>query len=153
MKSTRHVFSHNPTGVGILLSVLCVALSALGQGQHTSQVTGVPDYDLTWNTVDGGGVMFSTGGDLELSGTIGQPDAGAMSGGEFTLTGGFWFPLVPGDVDGDGGITLDDYEHFTRCMSGEGTGPAEGCASFDSDRDDDVDLKDFSAFQLRFSGS
>lgn len=27
---------------------------------------------------------------LECSGTIGQPDAGVMSGGPFTLTGGFW---------------------------------------------------------------
>jgi hypothetical protein len=25
-----------------------------------------------------------------LSGTIGQPDAGQMSGGNYTLTGGFW---------------------------------------------------------------
>jgi len=30
----------------------------------------------------------STGGEFELSGTIGQPDAGEMSGGDFTLAAG-----------------------------------------------------------------
>ena len=34
-------------------------------------------YDLTWNTIDGGGYMFSTGGGYSLGGTMGQPDAGA----------------------------------------------------------------------------
>ena len=47
-------------------------------------------YDLTWNTVDGGGYTFSTGGDYTLGGTVGQPDAGLMTGGEYTLSGGFW---------------------------------------------------------------
>ncbi len=47
-------------------------------------------YDLTWNTIDGGGGMFSTGGPYSLGGTIGQPDAGTMSGGAYTLSGGFW---------------------------------------------------------------
>ena len=47
-------------------------------------------YDLTWNTVDGGGAS-SSGSGYTLAGTIGQPDAGsAMSGGGFTLVGGFW---------------------------------------------------------------
>ena len=48
-------------------------------------------YDLTWNTVDGGGVTFATGGMYSLGGTIGQPDAGAASGGAYTLSGGFWY--------------------------------------------------------------
>ena len=47
-------------------------------------------YDLTWNTIDGGGYMFSTGGGYSLGGTMGQPDAGAMSGGGYSLAGGFW---------------------------------------------------------------
>ena len=49
-------------------------------------------YDLTWSTIDaGGGVMNATGGAYTLGGTAGQPDAGAaMSGGGFTLVGGFW---------------------------------------------------------------
>lgn len=36
----------------------------------------------------GGGL--STSGGYALSGTIGQHDAGAMSGGSYTLAGGFW---------------------------------------------------------------
>ena len=49
------------------------------------------DYAVDWRTVDGGGEMWCTGGDFELSGTVGQPDAGAvMTGGDFELAGGFW---------------------------------------------------------------
>ncbi len=48
-------------------------------------------YDLTWNTWDGGGGMFSTGGTYSLGGTIGQPDAGALNGGAYSLNGGFWY--------------------------------------------------------------
>ncbi len=47
-------------------------------------------YDLTWNSIDGGGAMFSSGGAYSLGGTIGQADAGTMSGGAYTLNGGFW---------------------------------------------------------------
>ncbi len=46
-------------------------------------------YSLDWATTDGGGGT-STGGPYSLCGTIGQPDAGAMSGGNFSLQGGFW---------------------------------------------------------------
>ncbi|HKS38706.1 MAG TPA: hypothetical protein VJW76_16045 [Verrucomicrobiae bacterium] len=50
-------------------------------------------YSIDWHTVDGGGGT-STGGSYILSGTIGQPDAGAMSGGSYTLQGGFWPGIV-----------------------------------------------------------
>ena len=63
-----------------------------------------------------------SGGEFELSGTIGQPDAGAtMTGGDFELTGGFWVETIvavscEGDLDGDGdtdqadlGILLADW--------------------------------------------
>ena len=46
-------------------------------------------YSIDWFTIDGGGGT-STGGVFSVSGTIGQPDAGHMSGGNFTLDGGFW---------------------------------------------------------------
>jgi hypothetical protein len=47
-------------------------------------------YSIDWSTIDGGGGT-STGGVYSVSGTIGQPDAGlTMSGGDFTLQGGFW---------------------------------------------------------------
>jgi hypothetical protein len=49
------------------------------------------NFAIDWHTIDGGGGT-STGGNFSLSGTIGQPDANAqpMTGGAFSLTGGFW---------------------------------------------------------------
>ena len=47
------------------------------------------DYTIDWSTIDGGGGT-STGGVYSVSGTIGQPDAGKMTGGSFSLEGGFW---------------------------------------------------------------
>ena len=70
------------------------ALSALGASAQ--------EFDITRASIDGGGVMFSTSGEFELSGTIGQPDAGQMTGGEFELSGGFWFPLELDDCNSDG---------------------------------------------------
>jgi hypothetical protein len=47
-------------------------------------------YNNDWWTVDGGGGT-SQGGDYAISGTIGQPDTSPlMSGGEYTVVGGFW---------------------------------------------------------------
>ena len=46
-------------------------------------------YSIDWYKIAGGGGV-STGGVYTLSGTIGQPDAGAMSGGSYSVQGGFW---------------------------------------------------------------
>lgn len=56
----------------------------------TGGVAAQEGYDLSWWTVDGGGGMFSTGGNYSLGGTIGQPDAGLLAGPGYTLAGGFW---------------------------------------------------------------
>jgi hypothetical protein len=46
---------------------------------------------LDWWTIDGGGGSSqSAAGELRLSGTIGQPDAGMLSGGDLSLRSGFW---------------------------------------------------------------
>lgn len=57
----------------------------------TSSITAAQSSSLDWFTIDGGGGT-STGGVFAMSGTIGQPDAHAqpMTGGNFSLTGGFW---------------------------------------------------------------
>ncbi len=73
-------------------------------------------YDLSWWTIDGGGITFATGGTFNLGGTVGQPDASnALTGGTFSLTGGFWFApaCIPsnGDVDGNG--CVDDADLLT----------------------------------------
>jgi hypothetical protein len=57
-------------------------------------------YAIDWSTLDGGGGT-STGGVYSVSGTIGQPDAATMNGGQFTMQGGFWPGIVvssPGEA-------------------------------------------------------
>ena len=53
----------------------------------SSALAGLEDFSLHWWTVDGGGGT-SQGGIYALSYTIGQPDAGYSTGGDYTLTGG-----------------------------------------------------------------
>jgi hypothetical protein len=50
-------------------------------------------YAIGWQTIDGGGGT-STNGPYTLTGTIGQPDAGVLSAGNYTLEGGFWHTLA-----------------------------------------------------------
>src|SRR5881397_2771981 len=86
----------------ILIVAILACLGATGIARAQS-------YDLSWNTIDGGGGT-STGGTFTLSGTIGQPDAQTppvMAGGTFTLAGGFWAGVADvctclGDMNGDG---------------------------------------------------
>src|ERR1039458_3046895 len=48
------------------------------------------NYSIDWYEIAGGGGT-STGATYQVTGTIGQPDAsGAMTGGSYSLTGGFW---------------------------------------------------------------
>lgn len=65
-------------------TLLLLALASVTLAQYDS------GYDLSWNTVDDGGYIFSTGNGYELGGTIGQPDAGALSNANYALGGGFW---------------------------------------------------------------
>ncbi len=46
------------------------------------------DYDLTWNSLDAGGLILY-GGDYEMAGTVGQPETLLLSGGDYALSGGF----------------------------------------------------------------
>src|SRR5512140_3492642 len=48
---------------------------------------------VDWFRVDGGGGT-SVGGGFSVTGTIGQPDAGALSGGDYTVEGGLWPGLI-----------------------------------------------------------
>jgi len=109
-------------------------------------------YDLTWSTIDSGGLMGSAGGEFELSGTIGQADAGTMTGGDFSIAGGFWFEIPAGDCDYDGAVGGSDIRSFTDCADGPGSpsAPAE-CVCTDLDGDDDVDLRDFAELQMQFT--
>lgn len=78
-------------GVAALIVRLTLATTNGAQAQSGDASASLsPGYDLTWYSIDGGGAMNSTGGSYSLAGSIGQPDAGALSGGSYTLNGGFW---------------------------------------------------------------
>lgn len=66
--------------------LLVVCLLLLG-APVLAQSGGV--YDLTWSTADSSGGASSTGGVYAVVGTIGQPEAGLVSGGDFSVGGGF----------------------------------------------------------------
>ena len=64
-----------------LILILAGCIPALGFGQN---------YTIDWYKIAGGGGT-STGGTYQVNGTIGQPDASvALTGGNYSLTGGFW---------------------------------------------------------------
>ncbi|HXI72987.1 MAG TPA: hypothetical protein VNN22_21820 [Verrucomicrobiae bacterium] len=64
------------------LLIICSLLAAAAIGAQ--------QYSVDWYKIAGGGGT-STNSQYSVSGTIGQPDAGgAMSGGQYAVTGGFW---------------------------------------------------------------
>ena len=91
--------------------VLAIGVATAAPGQ---------DYQIDWHSIDGGG-GFSFGGDFDLEGTLGQPDAGILTGGNFELTGGFWAGAVPqcaclGDMNADGERNGADISAFVGCV-------------------------------------
>jgi len=80
-------------------TLIFVSLLGLLAVRATAQI-----YSIDKFTIDGGGGT-STGGVYSVSGTIGQPDAsGPLSGGTYTLVGGFW--ALPGAVQTPGAPLL-----------------------------------------------
>src|SRR5262247_3793398 len=69
-------------------ALVALAAVALAPPAARAQVGG--PYNLSWNTIDPGGVTGSVGGTYTLNGTAGQIDAGTHSGGSYVLAGGFW---------------------------------------------------------------
>jgi hypothetical protein len=63
---------------GALLTFLAITISVRAQS-----------YSVDWLKVAGGGGT-SSNGQCTVSGVIGQHDDGPMSGGNYSLTGGFW---------------------------------------------------------------
>ena len=115
------------------------------------------EFDMSRWSIDGGGVMRSTSGDLELSGTIGQFDASfaapKLTGDAFELTGGVWIQIALGDCEDDGDVDLHDHDRFTACITGPNAAPSDECRCFDVDRNNTVDLVDFAVIQTVYTGS
>jgi len=64
------------------LAMLTLAMPALAQSGG--------GYEVTWSTVDGGGTVRASGGVYAVGGTIGQPDAAVLTGGQYAVHAGFW---------------------------------------------------------------
>jgi hypothetical protein len=77
-------------GLCLTLIALVVCMVVVSRSAYPANAQTGGTYDLTWNSIDGGGAMLSVGGSYSLGGTIGQADAGTLSGGAYTLAGGFW---------------------------------------------------------------
>ena len=67
----------------LILRLTSVMLAGLASNASAQR------YAIDWFTIDGGGGT-SAAGVYSVSGTIGQPDAGLMTGGPYGLAGGFW---------------------------------------------------------------
>ena len=112
----------------ILILSVCVTLT----------MSAFADYEISWNTIDGGGGR-STGGDFALVGTIGQPDAGEMEGGDYELSGGFWprGPIL---------LCFVNFEHFAQFAMYWLDAPCDDgnnfCEGADLDGSTDVGLSD-----------
>jgi hypothetical protein len=125
-----------------LLALTLLTLTTLFAAAAHAQSGG--PYDLSWWTIDGGGVTFATGGTFNLGGTVGQPDASnALTGGVFSLTGGFWFTPAcvahNGDVNADS--CIDDADLLAVLFAFGNTGSNLGRVDVNCDQVvDDADL-------------
>jgi hypothetical protein len=88
------------------------------------------EYEIGWQTIDGGGGT-SSGGPYSLTGTIGQPDTGVSSAGVYVNSAGYW-PGSFGCV-----VNLTDLKLLAEAWMNIGTNPA------DLDASGKVDMSDF----------
>ena len=94
MKNIKTITYIPCSAISVLLLLFIVSFTSIASGQ----------YELSWYTIDGGGGR-SSGGPYELLSTIGQPDAAAVSGGDYELLGGF----LPGGL-----WCFVDFEHYAK---------------------------------------
>jgi len=89
-------------------------------------------------------------GDYYIVGAVGDgsgPARWSESLGPLTVV-----PVIPGDLDCDDDVDLEDFEAFADCMLGPVVACPPGCENADLDDDEDVDLSDFAIFQAAFTG-
>ena len=107
-----------------------VVLLALAVGMLVIAARARAYEPVTWRTLDGGGVSFANAGSYRLGATIGQADAGTLTGGAFALRGGFWL---------GGGVVV----------TGVGGGaPPSGALRFDAARPNPIRSSARLAFEL-----
>jgi len=115
MPVVQHQFNRGGQAFQALLAGLSLAV-----GFRHLRAEG--DEPLAISLDDGGGA--STGGVYSVTGTIGQPDAGAMSGGNYTLQGGFWG--VVSAVQTPGAPLLTIFHTITNTVAVSWPSPSTG---------------------------
>lgn len=123
----------------IILAQLALAVGIMSATVIADNLTGPGSYDLSWNTIDGGGGTSSSGA-YQLTSTIGQPDANdiALTGGAYTLFGGFWRGAIQScqaDITGNNIVDIDDLVKVITAWSSPG-GPSDVNASGQVNIDD-----------------
>lgn len=129
----------------VLAASLVIAWLLSGMPVALAQ-TGGP-YDLSWHNIGPGG--RASGGSYDLLGSVGQPDAATMSGGSYTLTGGF-LPGGPtcalaGDLDNDGQVTVLDIQLIAAAWP-----QAVATFPYDQSGDGDLDIQDVTLVAAQF---
>lgn len=138
------------SSIRILCTLGCIAAAAL------TKTAVAQTFDIPWHSIDGGGRTIISAGIFELGGTIGQPDTGTLTGGPFTIVGGFWAASLGGtcnllgDLDRSGSVDLTD---LSTLLANFGTNAGGTYAGGDVDLDGDVDITDLSTLLAAFGAS
>jgi hypothetical protein len=82
-------------GLKAVAAAVALAIASAGSAEAQGLEAGT-------STIDGGGASFVSAGSFILGGTIGQPDAGSLTAGQFNLLGGFWTGGAGGVVSVEG---------------------------------------------------
>jgi hypothetical protein len=85
----RRIVMKHSKPLAALAILICITALSTTVNQAALAQSG-PGYELSWWTVDGGGVTPNDNSGYTLGGTSGQPDAAVWSGGDYVLAGGFW---------------------------------------------------------------
>ncbi len=105
-----------------------------------------PAFEIEWSTIDGGGNL-SYGGTFVLTGTIGQPDASALTAVTIGSEGGFWAEqeasVCPADFNADGFLDFTDFDFFIEQFE-------MGNPVSDFNHDGFLDFTDFDDFIAAF---
>jgi hypothetical protein len=87
-----------------LLAIAIVSAALVFPGALQAQ-----SYSINWHTIAGGGGISSGASgstNYVVSGTVGQPAAATMSGGNYSVTGGFWSIISVVQTSGSPVLTI-----------------------------------------------
>jgi len=148
----RHLF--------LVIAVAVVLLLERGglqaqQAQSRDVALAADAFDLSWQTVSGGGAR-AVAGPYTLEGAVVQP-AGLAIAGDYELQSGFLYgalarPALPGDVDGDCDVDVVDIM-LVAAHWGAHAGDALYDVWYDRDHDGDIDILDIMSVVAQWGNS